>query len=95
MAKYLIDNGAVVEQRNINDLNSLDISIIHGLYNIAYYLVSKDLLIPKQMDEYLEIAQVIRVPYFNLPLFFQNLTDRVDPEKVPSFTITNDEKKSI
>jgi ankyrin repeat protein len=89
--KFLIESGCDISSKDINELNSLDNAIILGLYDVAYEFIGK--LPMKSPDEYLEIGNKLRSPYYNLPLLMEHLELKTDPSKVPSFALTGKKAK--
>ena len=89
--KFLIESNCDISIKDANDLNPLDNAIILGLYNIAYEFYGK--LPTKSVDEYLELGNKLRSPYYNLPLFMEHLELKTEPSKVPSFALSGKKAK--
>ena len=73
---------------NIKGMNILDISIIYGQYNIAYYL-HKDLgleLRPVPSD-YSDIMKKNQINKFDVSKFYHSLVNKIPPEKAKSFVL--------
>ena len=73
---------------NIKGMNILDISIIYGQYNIAYYL-HKDLgleLRPVASD-YSDIMKKNQINKFDIQKFYHSLVNKIPPEKAKSFVL--------
>lgn len=96
LVMFLIENGADLEYRNKLGLNALDYSIIHGNYDIAYETMNKmgkkDL---KPLDDYIRLNFEMKVPRFNIPLFYQCLVDSIEPTKTPPLNLTYQSSKNF
>lgn len=93
--KYLLEKGADVNYRNKMDLSVLDYAVIHSNYDIAYHIETNyPESQPKTLDEYIDLSRDLRVPLFNIVSFMENLKEKVEPSKVPSFGLSNEEKTS-
>jgi hypothetical protein len=96
LVTYLIDNGADVNYRNYADLSSLDCAIVHGNYQIAYYLKLKNLVLAqKSAEDYIHLNKELNLPLFNIPLFMEHLTTLTDPKDVPIFALTREQVKDF
>lgn len=96
VVNYLLENSADAKLGNNLSLNALDYAVIHGNYEIAYNIISKHSEIKLQsLDSYIESNTKMKVPSFNIPLFYQNLNDNVEPAKTPSFALSNDERNKL
>lgn len=92
---YLIQKGANVNHKNNYNLNVLDYAIIHANYSISFYLKNNwNTLEEKSEDEYIDLIKEMRVPLFNIILFFKNLKNKTDPAKTPCFVLTKEESTS-
>ena len=81
---------------NYNKLNSLDIAILEGNYEICYYLLNKTTLkINSSLEKYISMNMQLNFPLFDLSLFYDCLIKNVSPEKCPSFAIKNRKKKEF
>jgi ankyrin repeat protein len=89
--KFLIESNCDITATDSNDLNSLDNAIIFGLYDIAFEFIGK--LPKKPVDEYLEIGNKLKSPYYNLPLLMDHLELKTEPSNVPSFTLSGKKAK--
>lgn len=95
LAEMYLDKGANAFIRSNRDLTALDYSILQGNYQISYLLITKGhVSLTKSLEEYIRINLEDNYPLFNLPLFYQSLVDKVEPEAVPSFLLLNQKKKS-
>ena len=93
IVEFLLANQADARHRNNHNLNDLDYAIIHGNYEIAFKIKSNQSdLILKPLDEYIENNLKMKVPCFNIPLFYQSLCDNVEPGSTPPFHLTNEQK---
>lgn len=89
-------HGADPKMKCSRGLNALDYAIVHGNYLISYNFTTKEILTPeKTLEEYLKINRQFSFPLFNLPLFYQTLMSKVEPDKTPTFCLTFDKRKSI
>ncbi len=73
---------------NIKGMNILDISIIYGQYDIAYYLY-KDLgleLRPVPSD-YSDIMKKNQINKFDVSKFYHSLVNNIPPDKAKSFVL--------
>jgi hypothetical protein len=93
--ELLLEKGAYAEYLNLKRLNCLDYSVINNNYHVAFNLLNKTSLCLKSLDEYLSIMKTERTPWFNVPLFYQTLENRTNPDRIPYFNIPNDIEKSI
>lgn len=92
---FLIEKGADLKHVNNLNLNALDYAVIHGNYEIAFLLKNKNEVELKVMDTYIDLNKEMQVPCFNIPLFYQTLSDNIEPSLVPSFHLTNEEKQNL
>jgi len=101
--KFLFDKGVDYTYKNKLKLNCLDVAVMNNQYKIALYILEKNILDLKPMEEYLdlldprvkdEIMQEERrsgMKIFNLPLFYDTLVKKVDPKETPLFLFTKKE----
>ena len=81
---------------NYDKLNSLDIAILEGNYEICYYLLNKTTLkINSSLEKYISMNMQLNFPLFDLSLFYDCLVKNISPEKCPSFAIKNRKKKEF
>jgi ankyrin repeat protein len=96
LVDLLLKNGADAKHRNNLNLNALDYAVIHGNYEIAFLLKNGNKEIQlKPVDDYIELNLKMKVPCFNIPLFYQSLSDNVELASVPPFNLTNEEKRKF
>jgi len=50
-------------------------------------------LVHKTLEDYLALLEGEKTPLFNLPLFYQNLESKVEPDKVPFFNLSREQEK--
>ena len=101
--KVIVWNGVpaiVLLGRNMTQIMKLEKESSENQYKSALYLLEKNLLELKPMEEYLEfldprIKDELMIEerrsgmkIFNLPLFYQTLVDRVNPKDIPLFLFT-------
>ena len=85
----------LLEQENINlkdknndNLNCLDMSIIRGNYEISIYLIENTILQPlKSLEEYKELNIRLQYPLFNIENFYRNLIQKTPINEIPSFAL--------
>ena len=85
----------LLEQENINlkdknndNLNCLDMSIIRGNYEISIYLIQNTILEPvKSLEEYKELNRRLQYPLFNIENFYRNLIQKTPINEIPSFAL--------
>lgn len=81
--KLFIEYKADITYENRQRMNCLDMAIVYGHYNIAYYLYMKTLKI-KTLQEYKDFIQV---PSFNMSLYYSTLIHQTLPDEIPSFAL--------
>ena len=85
----------LLEQENINlkdknndNLNCLDMSIIRGNYEISIYLIQNTILEPvKSLEEYKELNRRLQYPLFNIENFYNHLINKIPYNEIPSFAL--------
>ena len=85
----------LLEQKNINlkeknndNLNCLDMSIIRGNYEISIYLIENTILEPeKSLEEYKELNRRLQYPLFNIENFYNHLIKKIPYNEIPSFAL--------
>jgi hypothetical protein len=84
------------QYKNNMGLNALDYSIVHGNYEIAYYLITLCLMKQERtLSEYIELNRFLALPLFNIPLFIHKLDNRVEFKNAPLFNLTKDETRDL
>ncbi len=92
----MLEKGADISHRNNLNLNALDYSVIYACYEIAYLYKNKqpDLKL-KSLDEYINFNRTLKLPCFNIPLFYSCLCENKEPKDVPSYNLSNDERNKF
>jgi ankyrin repeat protein len=93
IVEILLEKGANPEMLNSRHLSCLDNAIMHCNYQSAFALLNRTNLQMKNLEEYLMLMQSEKTPLFNVPLFYQTLEARTDPEKIPFFKISKEQEK--
>lgn len=90
-----LENGAEIRHRNNMNLNALDLAITHNNYDVAHHFYSKNMLPLKDLNEYLDLSKELKVALFNLPLFYEVLSNKINPKSIPKFNLSGSQKKSL
>jgi hypothetical protein len=84
LVTLFLQNGADIRHSNRLNLNAIDYAVIHGNYEIAFVLknqLSETEMGIKPLEEYIHFNKIMGVPYFDIPLFYKNLTQSVKPSQ--------------
>ena len=90
------NNNCDVGVTQCNDLNALDIAILRGNYNVAYYLKSTcSFRAVKPLTEYKEVYESMNFPLFDLEKFYDALMKDTPPELTGKFEVCRDIRKEF
>ncbi len=84
----LLENRADPNYKNDIGLTAFDYSVLYCNYGISIYLKEKYESKLKEIDYYLEQANKLGAPLFNINLFIESLNANVPVDKIPQFKLT-------
>ena len=84
----LLENGANHELKNDINLTAFDYSVLYCNYKISFYFKEKLNCIPKEIDFYLEQANKIHTPLFNIQLYLESLNNNLPMDTAPVFKLS-------
>ena len=89
IVKILLEQENInLKEKNNDNLNCLDMSIIRGNYEISIYLIENTILQPlKSLEEYKELNIRLQYPLFNIENFYRNLIQKTPINEIPSFAL--------
>lgn len=89
-------NNCDISVTQCNDLNALDIAILRGNYDVAYYLKATcSFRAVKPLEEYKEVYERMNFPMFDLEKFYAALMKDTPPELTGKFEVCRDVRKEF
>ena len=98
LVKLYIDKyNSPLNYTNVKGMNILDISIIYGQYDIAYYLHKEmGLELRPTASDYADIMKKNKINQFDIQKFYNSLVNKIIPQEAKSFSLkrkTKEEKE--
>ena len=78
----------ILDKKNKNNIDALDISVIYCQYQIAFYLIhTMKMQLRSEYNNYLNLIKKMDLNMFNIKKFYECLVNKVDPKETGSFSI--------
>lgn len=85
--RILVEFGANIDQTGPSGMNALDFAVLHGNYEVAYYLHSRGLQPTKTAVDLEQVKEEFGGRYTDYPCLLMSLECKIPPEIAPAFTI--------